>query len=154
MEQDSTVSCQTSCFLSLISLAILASSRGMAPSARFAARSSTLSAIMLLVCCVSPGVKLGILPCGMLRLEALSRMFLKIFSPASHEEGGGRRDVTERSFCFHGEVSISSIPSVITRQACLGGIIQPDWKLECQDSSQSKGNSLQFAFKVGDIQLL
>ena len=85
VEQDSTVSRQTSCFLSLISLAILASSSGMVPFAGFAARSSSLSAIMVLVCCVSPGVKLGILPCGMLRLEALSRMFLKIFSPASHE---------------------------------------------------------------------
>ena len=88
MEQDSTVSCQTSCFLISMSLAILSSRRRTASSAGLAARSLSLSLIIFLIEGVSPGVKLGILPCGIFRRVALSKMFLKTFSPASHEDGG------------------------------------------------------------------
>ena len=89
VEQDSRVSRQTSCFLLSISLFISAFSCWMAPSAGLAARSLSLSVIMFLVCSVRPGVKLGILPCGMLRFEAFSRIFRKIISPLSQEDGGG-----------------------------------------------------------------
>ena len=89
MEQDSTDSRQTSCFLLSISLSILASSWCMVASAGLAARSLSLSAIMLLACSVSPGVKSGILPWGMFLLVAFRSIFLKMSSPASHEEGGG-----------------------------------------------------------------
>ena len=89
MEQDSTVSRQISCFLLSISLVILLSSRGIFSSVGLAARTRSLSAIMFLASCVRPGVKLGTLPRGMLRLDTFWRILRKTFSPASHEDGGG-----------------------------------------------------------------
>ena len=70
MEQDSTVSRHTSCFLLSISVAILASSWWTALSAGLASRSLSLSLIRFLVCGVRHGVKLGILLRGMFLLEA------------------------------------------------------------------------------------
>ena len=61
----------------------------MDSSAGLAARNLSLSAIMFLACSVSPGVKSGILPRGMFLLVAFRRIFLKMISPASHEDGGG-----------------------------------------------------------------
>ena len=46
------------------------------------------STISALACSVSPGVKFGIFPRGTLRLEAVSRILRKIFSPVKHEVGG------------------------------------------------------------------
>ena len=45
------------------------------------------STISALACSVSPGVKFGIFPRGTLRLEAVSRILWKIFSPVEHEVG-------------------------------------------------------------------
>ena len=61
----------------------------MTSSAGLATRSLSLSTIMVLAYCVRPGVNFGILPRGMFRLEAFSRIFLKTISQTSHEDGGG-----------------------------------------------------------------
>ena len=101
MEQDSTVSRQTSRFLLSISLAILLSSWEISSAVGLEARVASLSAISSRACSVRPGVKLGILPRGMFRLEALCRILRKTFSPASHEDGG--ESTAEGFLCFGGE---------------------------------------------------
>ena len=91
LEQVSTYFCHISCLLCSISFWIVFFSIfRIFWSQGLVSLNSSLSRMSSLVCCVGPGVKFGIFPCGMLCLVAWSRTCRKAFSPVAQVVGGGR----------------------------------------------------------------